>query len=304
MYDWGDLHIFLTVAAEGSTLAAARVLGVNQTTVARRIASLEAALGVRLFDRRQGGYRLSEAGQALLPQAERVREEAETLMRQAARHQRILAGVIRVTTTEGIANAVLTPWLGDFAEIYPDIRVELIPDERALDLARGEADIAIRATRAPSGAGIVGRRIADAPWAVYCSRAYAARRGIPADTAALAGHLLIGAEGALAAIDPFAWLARTVPGATIRSAYGSIMAMVYAIRAGNGVGALPCAMAAAEPELVECFPMPDFGYRLYLLTREDLKDVPRIRAFNDFIVGRAATMRHVIEGRGSPGPTG
>jgi DNA-binding transcriptional LysR family regulator len=299
MYEWGDLRVLLAVAQEGSTLAAARVLGVNQTTVARRVAALEAALGVRLFDRRQDGYRLSEAGQALLPQAERVREEAEALVQLAGRHRRALAGTIRVTTTEGLANAVFTPWLGDFMDAYPDIRVEMIADERRLDLARGEADIAIRVTKAPEGAGIVGRRIADAPWAVYCSRGYAARRGVPADAAALAEHWLIGADGALAEVDPFAWLAREAPGAVVRNVCSSIMNMVFAIRAGNGVGPLPCAMAAAEAELVECFPMPDFGYRLFLLTREELKDLPRVRAFNDFIVARAVTMRHVVEGRGA-----
>lgn len=301
MYEWGDLRLLLAVAEEGSTLAAARVLGVNHTTVARRVAALEAALGVRLFDRRPDGYRLSEAGQALLPQAARVREEAGTLLRLAARHQRALAGVIRVTTTEGLANAVFTPWLGDFMEAYPEIRVEMIADERRLDLARGEADIAIRATKSPEGAGLVGRRIADAPWAVYCSRGYAARRGVPADAAALAEHWLIGADGALAEVDPFAWLARVAPGAVVRNVCSSIVNMVFAIRAGNGVGPLPCSMAVAEPELVECFPMPDFGYRLFLLTREELKDLPRVRAFNDFIVARAVTMRHVLEGRGSRG---
>ena len=297
MYDWGDLRILLAVAREGSTLSAARLLGVNQTTVARRVAALEQALGVQLFDRRQGGYRLSEAGEALLPQATRVQEEAETLARLAARHRRALAGVIRVTTTEGLANSVFTPWLADFTEIYPDIRVEMIADERRLDLARGEADIAIRATKAPDGAGIVGRRIADAPWAVYCSRGYAARRGVPADAAALEHHLLIGADGALASVDPFAWLARAAPRAVVRNVCSSIVNMVFAIRAGNGVGPLPCAMAATEPELLECFPLPDFGYRLFLLTREELKDVPRIRAFNDFIVARAMALRHVVEGR-------
>ncbi|MFC7735155.1 LysR family transcriptional regulator [Roseomonas sp. GCM10028921] len=298
-YDWGDLRFLLAVVREGSTLSAAKHLGVNQTTVARRVAALEAALGVTLFDRRQDGYRPSEAGQVLLGQAARVGEEAETLARLAARHRRALAGVIRVTTTEGLANSVFTPWLADFTEAYPDIRVEMIADERRLDLARGEADIAIRATKAPDGAGIVARRIADAPWGVYCSRGYAARRGMPAEPSALEGHLLIGADGALATVDPFAWLARAAPGATVRTVCSSIVNMVFAIRAGSGVGPLPCAMAAAEPELVECFPMPHFGYRLFLLTRAELKDLPRIRAFNDFIVARAASMRHVIEGRPS-----
>src|SRR5258705_9235147 len=104
MHEWGDLKFFLATARSGSTLSAARELGVNQTTVARRIAALEAALSLRLFDRNPHGYRLSEAGSAILPQAERVAAETEALQRVAAQRGRQLSGVIRVTTVEDLAN--------------------------------------------------------------------------------------------------------------------------------------------------------------------------------------------------------
>src|SRR5262249_10944980 len=124
MYDWEDVKFFLATARRGSTLAAASELGVNQTTIARRIGALEAALSVRLFDRHQEGYRLSEAGAAVLTQAERIATEAEAFELLVTQRKRVLSGVIRVTSTQEFAEVVLTPWLAEFIEIHPDINVE------------------------------------------------------------------------------------------------------------------------------------------------------------------------------------
>jgi len=296
MYEWGDLSIFLAIVRRGSTLAAARVLGMNQTTVARRVAALEAALGLRLFDRRQDGYRPTEAAAALILQAERVELEAETLTRLAARQNRNLAGSIRVTTTEDCA-IILTPWLSEFMELYPDIRVEVIGIDRRLDLGRGEADIAIRVQQgSPTEPGIVFRRLASTPWGIYCSEAYAARHGLPDTSDALNAHMVIGADGVMATWDPFVWLVATAPRATVRHICASLATVLAAIKAGHGIGLLPRPMVV-EPDLVECFDLPDFGYQFYLVTAETLKDRPRVRAFNDFIVARASTLRLTLEGR-------
>ncbi|HWL86463.1 MAG TPA: LysR family transcriptional regulator [Polyangiaceae bacterium] len=291
MYEWGDLRIFLAVARQGSTVAAARTLGVNQTTVARRIAALEAALGVRLFDRRQDGYRLTEAAAALRGQAERIELEVETLTRLVAQQSRGLEGSIRLTAPEGVAYFILTPWLGEFMDLYPDIRIEVIATERFLDLARGEADMAIRSSStAPTETGIVFRRLAPQPCAVYCSQAYAARHGIPKTAAALNEHVVIGADGALEKKGPFAWLAAAAPRATVRHVCSSFVNIVAAIKAGHGVSTLPRLIAANDPELVECFELPDLGRHFFLITSEALKDLPRMRALHDFIVARAAYM--------------
>jgi DNA-binding transcriptional LysR family regulator len=117
MYDWGDLKFFLATARRGSTLAAACELGVNQTTIARRIAALETALSIRLVDRRRDGYRLTEAGAAILAQAERVAAEAETVERLVEVRKRDLAGVIRVTAPTVFADVILTPWLAEFMDL-------------------------------------------------------------------------------------------------------------------------------------------------------------------------------------------
>jgi DNA-binding transcriptional LysR family regulator len=299
MHDWGDLKFFLATARSGSTLAAGRELGVNATTVARRIAALERALSIRLFDRNNDGYRLSEAGNAILIQAERAAAEMETLERMAAQRSRNLSGVIRVTTVESLANSVLTPLLSEFFELYPDIKVEVITAERLLDLARGEADIAIRACQMPAEPGITVRKLADEPWALYCSRAYAAKRGVPKSGDDLNQHAVVGGEGVLAKLDPFKWLAKVAPRATVRSVCSTVANTIVAIKAGHGVGPLPCGVKRfGGSDLVECFPMPSFGLGWYFLTRSDMRDLPRVKAFSRFM---APALKRVLEGRASKG---
>jgi DNA-binding transcriptional LysR family regulator len=294
--EWGDLKFFLATARRGSTLAAARELGVNQTTIARRIAALEAALSIRLVDRNRDGYRLTEAGAAILAQAERVASEAESVERLVEQGKRDLAGVIRVTATEMFADVVLTPWLAEFIDIYPDIKVELIATERCLDLGRREADIAIRASHQPREPGVLVRKLAACPWGLYCSRAYATKYGAPACADDLKDHLLIGADGNLSTLDPLIWLGKAAPRATVRSVCSTISNTLVAIRTGHGVGALPRDIGIAQKDLIECCPMPDFNYGWYLITREALRDVPRVKAFNKFIVARASTLKRLQRG--------
>jgi DNA-binding transcriptional LysR family regulator len=290
MYDWGDLRFFLATARKGSTLAAARDLGVNQTTIARRITALEMALSVRLFDRHRDGYRLSEAGAAIFPQAERIATEAEAVERLVAQRQRDLSGVIRVTTTEEFAEIVLTPWLAEFIELYPDIKVEVIATHRCLDLARGEADIAIRATRRPHEPDSSVRKLADAEWGVFCSRRYAAKRGTPRCPDDLNEHLFIGADGTLATLDMFVWLAKVAPGVKVRSVCNTISNMLVAVKTGHGIAVLPRDIGNAQSDLIELFPLPKMNFGWYLVTRQALKDVPRVKAFSQFIVAHARTL--------------
>ncbi len=297
MYDWGNLRIFLATARAGSMLAAAAELGVNQTTVARRIAALESSLRVRLFNRNRDGCCLSESGASLLAQAERVADEAETFERLVAQRGRQLAGVIRVTLSEIVANIVVTPLLAEFFEQYPDIKVELITTDRRLDLARGEADIAIRGTHQAIEAGVVVRKLANGRWSLYCSRGYAAKRGAPKCPEDLSKHLVIAADGALAKHIPYIWLAEAAPRAKVRSVCSTMINAISAIRSGHGVGPLPCwANAVTEWNLIECFAVPRFRYGYYLLTRADKKDLPRVKAFTEFVAARRSVMKQILEG--------
>jgi DNA-binding transcriptional LysR family regulator len=301
MYDWADVKFFLATARAGSTLAAARQLGVNQTTVARRISALEAALSVRLFDRNRQGYRVSQVGTAILEHAGRMADEAEALQRLCAQRSRNLSGVVRVTTSESIANTVLTPLLTEFMELHPHINVEVITGAARLDLSRGEADVAIRAGRMPTEAGITVRKLADDRWSLFCSSAYAAKYGAPESPEGLNQHVIIGSQGFLTELDPFIWLATTAPSATVRMAANTIPNALAAIRAGQGVGPLPRAVRAFEgADLIECFALPSFELGYYLLARRDIRDLPHMRAFTQFIVSHAPALKRVLEGSSTP----
>jgi len=296
MYDWGDLKVFIAVARAGSTLAAARDLGVNQTTVARRIAALESALSARLFDRHQDGYRLSECGKQIFAQAERVEVEAETLARLVAQRSRDLTGVVRVTTPELFANLMLTPWLSGFMELYPDIKIEVVATDRRLDLLRGEADVAIRAGHMPSETGLVVRRLADCPWAMCCSRAYRDKHGMPLSGEELNDHFIVGSDWPISNVGSQGWLQQIAPRAKVRSTCSSVANMMAAVKAGHGIGPLPRTVIMADADVVECFELLGVKYSFYLVMPETLKDQPRVRALSDFLVAQAHASRHMLEG--------
>jgi DNA-binding transcriptional LysR family regulator len=294
MYDWNDLRFFLAVARAGSTLGASRLMGVDQTTVARRIGSLERDLGVRLFDRRQDGYRPTEAADLLRETAERVEAEAETLGRLAAQRTRRLSGVVRVSTNEFLANLTIMPALPAFNAAYPDIQVQLVVEDRLVDVGRGEADIAVRGTvsrQSEHTAGAVARKLTDVTWSIYCSRDYAARRGAPDSEAAFAGHPVVGAEGRMAGLPGFVWLAGRTEGPVVASS-SSLTNMLVAIKAGLGLGPLPCQVGDLDHDLIRCIPPPpELDSALWLLIRDDLKNEPRVRAFADFVIARVGATR-------------
>lgn len=298
MFDWGDLRFFLAVARGGSTLSASKLLCVNQTTVARRIAALEEALGERLFDRAAGGYRLTEVGAAMVQNAERVEAEVETFGRVIVQRSRKLSGVIRITTNEVLADSLLNPWLAEFSQRFSVVQVESIITEKRLDMERGEADIAIRAAQTPiTGEGLLVRRLARGKWGVYCSRAYAAENGKPTTREQLGEHPLVTGVGLIADMEPGFMKQARADGAAIRSASSSILNMASAIRSGVGVGGLPCIVGGLDPQLEQCFLYDESDYDLLLITREDVRGLPHVRAFNDFIASRTAVLRYIIEGR-------
>jgi len=298
MFEWSDLRHFLAVARSGSTLAAAKLLGVNQTTVARRIAALEESLGERLFDRAAGGYRLTTVGSAMVQNAERVETEAEAFARMVAQRSRRLSGVIRFTTNDVLADALLNPWLGDFNRRFPVVQLETIVTNDKLDLSRGEADIALRAGRsAVTGEGLVVRRLCSGKWGMYCSKAYAAENGKPVLPEQLTNHSIIGGAGELANSEPEFLKRAKAAGAVVRSASSSILNIAAAIRSGLGVGPIPCMLGGLDPQLEQCFLFDEADYDLLLITREEMRLLPHVKAFCDFIVARTSALRHIIEGR-------
>ena len=200
MFNWNDLRHFLAVARAGSTVEAAELLGVNQSTISRRIEALETALGAKLFDKAVSGYQLTELGRELVPAAESAELGTEAVLLLTEQRVRSLAGTIKVTTNETIAELFLMPALSEFAELYPDIRVDVDVSSRLLDLAKGEADVALRTGRDRGNGPLFGRKLSKFPWAIYCSHGYVTTHGHPVSAEELTQHRIISVEGSLASV--------------------------------------------------------------------------------------------------------
>jgi DNA-binding transcriptional LysR family regulator len=284
-FDWNDLKAFLAVARGGSTLAAAKALGVNQTTVARRIESLENDLSLKLFERGQSGSRLTEEGRDLFAEAEKVERAAVAFSNRAEAHGRGLAGAIKITCSEVLANSSITPALGHFRRRHPEVQIELKITDEVLDIAAGEADIAIRAGRLLEPSDLVARKLADYEFALYCSRGYAAQRGVPATPAELKDHDLITGEASGRPLPGVTWMLAQAGGKPPAHSSNSMTNMMHAVRAGLGIAPLSCLLADGMTDLVRCSEeIEEARGSSWLVTRREAKDTPRIRAFIDFLV--------------------
>lgn len=292
MLDWGDLRHFLAVARTGSTLAAARELGVNQTTCARRITALEEGLGLTLFERGREGYRLIEHGRSLLPAAERVEAEIKAFMDQAAGDGRRLSGTIRVTTNEPLANIVVARAVSDFRSSYPSVRIELLIGDERLDIARGEAEVALRVGTKPTDPMLIARQVGVAGWAAYCSRSYAEQYGRPGSVADLHGHALVSMDR------PHAdWLLfADIPDAKAVCRSNSIPNLNAMLKAGLGIGGLPFIVGELEPDLVRCFPVSSMAPPVWLVFHERHRSEPHIRSFLDFLGAHILARKALLAG--------
>jgi DNA-binding transcriptional LysR family regulator len=289
--DWNDLRYLLAVARSGSTLAAGRALRVSQTTVARRLAALEEALGLALFERRQAGYVLTPAGEALVPQAEAVEAAALSFAEAAAAQSREASGAVCLTMIEVYAVTIMPPILRDLHEAFPAIRIVLDTSDAKRDLAAGEADVALRGGRAPSDSGLVGRRIAPDPWTLYCSRDYAAAHARPRSAADLRSHAIVGGGGERIWPAYRAWLGRHRLEDSVTIEHSSASGLLAAVRAGAGLAVLPSFVADRDPDLVRCLePIAGDKSELWLLTHERLRRTPRVRAVMDFLGERLARL--------------
>lgn len=292
MLDWNDLRYFLAVADHGSTLAAGRALRVSQTTVARRIAALEEALGLPLFEKRQAGYTLTPAGDELVDRARQVDLAASGFSEAAAAHARDASGTVRITTQEIFANTLLAPMLRELHEQHPEIVIEIDTQQELLDLGEGEADIGLRSTAQDAPAGVVGRRICIDDWTLYCSREYGERHGVPRTRADLMGHAIIGGGGGKLWLHYEAWLRSLGLENQVAMHHSSSTGLLSAVRSGFGIAVLPCVVADADPDLVRCLPpRDDHGRVMWLLTHERIRHTKRVRLVIDFLYERL--MRHV-----------
>ena len=300
--EWSDWRVFLAVARHGSTLGAGKALRLSQSTAARRVTALEEALGVRLFERRAHGYRLTDAGTAVLPLAEALEAAALAAEGQAKAQARALGGTVRITTEEVFAVTLLTPWLRELHGLHPEIRIELDCTRELRDLGAGEADVALRSTSRSEPEGVVGRPLQSDDWALYCSRDYAARHGLPESRRDLMQHNIIGGGGGGLWRVYSGWLEQMGLLDRVTMHYDGSNGLLSGIKSGLGVGVLPCIVARADPDLLQCLrPMSQHDRKLWLLTHERVRHNPSVRLVTDFLYDRLVRHIRAIE-QESPSP--
>lgn len=292
-FDWNDLRYLLAVAREGSTLAAARNLRVNQSTVQRRLSELEQRLGCALAERHPAGYRLTEQGRRLLPFAERLEEQAHALQRQAATFDTRMSGSVHVTCSTAVAYRLIkSAFIDDFHKLYPGIAVSLLMTERVLDLSKGEADVAIRGGPVRDE-GLIGKKIADVPWAIYASQSYVERHGRPV-LGDLYRHCIIEFTGEIAGMAAARWLPSRAPDASVVGQASNVPSLLLAVKSGAGLAPLPVPLAELDSDFAQVFgSLPELRYPTSVLVHRDLRDIPRIAAFFEYCI---AHLRPILTG--------
>lgn len=297
MFDWNDLRHLIAVSRHGSTLAAAKALGVNQSTVHRRLTELENRIGLTLVKRHPAGYRLSELGETLIGYVLAVETAVVALERRVQALKHDLKGVIRLTCPEPtVSRIVATGLLERFYERYPGLTVEFVTSDRYLDIAKGEADVAFRSGE-PTDDSLVGRKICDSIWAIYASKSYVQQYGRPASIADLTGHAMIGFEGIMQNHRVAKWLPVAVPNARVVNRNNSMLGTLSAVKVGIGVAPLPTTLGDAEETLVQVLPpVEELTRSWYLLSHPDLRKTPRIAAFVDHVLDDIPALRKALIG--------
>lgn len=284
--DWNDVRFFLAVARERSFARAAVTLGVDQTTVGRRIASLEEKLSVSLFTRGSRGLELTIAGERVVASAERMEESALELSAQAVDPEAICRGVVRIATTEGLAERFVIPALRNVQLQHPNIEAILVTGWTCADLRRGEADVAVRLIR-PTDPRLAFRKLAEFSFCLYASREYIAGHGLPDS---LEGHQILGYEEAVRATGhAFANVATDGGRLAFQTNCGRIL--VAAAVAGLGIAQLPSYVGDGVPGLVPVLQKLETPQKVWLVLPQAKRRVAAVRVVIEAI--RASFERNV-----------
>jgi DNA-binding transcriptional LysR family regulator len=294
-----DLPLVLALAREKTLAGAAERLGVDLSTVFRRLNALESRLQVRLFDRHARGYQLTPAGQRAASAAERVETELLTLDREITGRDQQLSGVVRVTASETFSYAVLPALFAQFQALHPRIRLVLSIDNRVMDLSRREADVALRVRR-PADPDLFGRRLTGVAWAFYGAResAQMLRKDSRKDSGGFnfARQTVIGWDEP-ARIFAAEWLNAHVPVERVGYRSNSLVNQLLCARSGLGIALLPCYLGDRDAGVRRLSGvLPDLASELWIVTHQDLKNTARIRAFLSVIGDAVVAARRNFEG--------
>jgi len=286
--NWDEFRIVRAIAETRSLAGAAERLGLNHSTMFRRLAALETRLGLKLFERDRSGYRATAAGEDMAALAALMGDTIAEFERRVGAKDVKLSGLVRMTTLNSLGALVLPAICAALAAAHPDLHVELLLTEAMLDLARGEADVALRGLREPPPSGLVGRRVAPLPWAIYAART--------ADAQASTAPWIVPCES-FGPSQAHRWLERNVePWRRAATASNDIVMAELAAR-GIGAALLPCYVAVAKPALRRIGKAdPEIDGDLWVVSHERALRAPRVRALFDFVADELERRRAWFEG--------
>lgn len=275
MLNWDDLRFFVELARSGSLSKAARQLDADHSTVARRIAALEEALALKLFDRLPRGYALTDDGERLLDRAGLVEQAVHGVQRFASGAAPGIVGRVRISAPPALASHWLVPRLAPLLVRHPDLKVDVSGTPAAARLSRNEADLALRLSR-PQEKGLVARRLGSLAYGLYGARAYVEATPEPR-------RVYLGYDEELARSPQQIWLKTVAQGRPIVFQSNDLSSLISAVRAGIGLAALPHVLARQDD--LTCVMEGAVSRELWLVVHPDLRRAARVRA----------VMNHVIE---------
>ncbi|HEX2591411.1 MAG TPA: LysR family transcriptional regulator [Rhizomicrobium sp.] len=289
--DWDKLRIFHAVASAGSFTHAGQMLTLSQSAVSRQISALEDEINTPLFQRHARGLTLTDEGELLYGAVTDVLSrlaQAEEALKNAQEAPR---GTLKITASHGIGTYWLVPRLAAFMEECPEVEVHLVFEDRELDLAQREADLAIR-MRAPIQADLIQRKLFSVHYHIYATQSYLDRFGAPATVEDLSNHIVVGyGETAAPEIKDINWLIETTKRVSRGGGKGRIVkinnvtGILNAALAGIGLAAVPDYVAAEHPQLVRVLPEHDGPvFEAHLVYADALRQSKRVAAFRDFLV--------------------
>lgn len=285
-----DLLVLLSVSRLGRFTDAAITLGINHTTVARRISRLEEVLGGKVLERTVDGWQLTNLGRQALAAAEDV-ERAVTALREVTHQHEELAGIVRVSATDGFSAFIISPSVAELRKTCPGIQVEVVTVTRQAQVKRSGLDIEIvvGAPDAPPGEA---RLLSRYELGMYATRAYLDEHGIPKDVDALTGHSLVYFVDSMLQVDDLAAPKRFAPGMRDSLSSTNVFVQLEATRAGAGIGFLPCFMADRHSDLIRLLPRHiDEHLEYWMVMHRDAQRQPAVLAVAESIIRGASQAR-------------
>lgn len=287
--NWDDLRIFLAVARAGRVAGAARQLDVEHSTVARRIAALERDVGAPLFYRTAGGYQLTPQGATVLTGAEQMERGVLGLGARLHEQSGVLSGRVRVAMLDEFASHWLGPNLPAFRARFPDLELQLVTGIAAVDLSRGEAELAVRSPR-PRQSGLSAVKLARVNTGLYASRAYVAGKRLRVDGSSRGLDLLVYLP-AFTPLQNAPWFQPVLASSRLVLVTNSTHTLLAAARAGAGIAIVPHFMAPTYPELVAVSDDVSNNDHMWLVTHPEFRRDPKVRAIAGWLREIAVDLR-------------